>query len=367
MTEPIIKHRVSIDPMTPYVPGRPIDEVKKAYNLSQVIKLASNENPLGFSPKAKEAVIACLCESNLYPDGNCTILRGVLAEYLGVQPTEIVFGCGADEVIAMAGKVFINPGDECITASITFSQYAASVSSMGGTMVYAPLKDEAYDLDAILNKITDKTKIIFLANPNNPTGIAFSAAAQEDFLKRVPPHIFVLIDEAYAEYATDSQFPNTLSMLPRYKNVMLLKTFSKIYGLASFRVGYGVADESIIRLFEKVRPPFNVTIQGQTAAWAALADQDFVRQSRENNTAALTYMYQALNKMGLQYIPSQANFIWMDSGKDSRVVFADLMKKGYIIRAGYALAPGERENYLRVTMGTPPQMAGFVQALRDVL
>jgi histidinol-phosphate aminotransferase len=353
--------------MAPYVPGRPVEDVKKEFGLTQVIKLASNENPLGCSLKAKEAAVTSLEESNLYPDGSCAKLRNLLAESLSVKPTELVFGCGADEVIAMAGKVFISPGDECITGAVTFSQYAASAASMGGVMVYAPLKNHTYDLDAILERVTDKTKIIFLANPNNPTGSAFNAGAQEAFLEKVPPRVLVVIDEAYAEFVTDPHYPRTLPMLQKYKNLMLIKTFSKVYGLASYRVGYGIADESIIALFEKIRPPFNVSAQAQAAAYAAYQDQDFVRASFRVNEQSLAFTCRALEEMGLRYTPSQANFIWMDCGKDSRVVFLDLMKKGYIIRPGYALAPGSGETYLRVTMGTLEQMEGFIGALKEAL
>jgi histidinol-phosphate aminotransferase len=359
-----VEYRKSIEPMAPYVPGRPIEDVQREFNLEKVIKLASNENPLGSSPKVREALIASLEQSNYYPDGNCTRLRERLSQTLSVKPDEIVFGAGADEVLAMIGKVFVNPGDECVTAAVTFSQYEASAVSMGGAMVFVPMKNNAYDLDAIYKRLTEKTKVVFLANPNNPTGTMFSAAEQENFLKKVPSRVLVVIDEAYAEFATDPSYPQTLSMLKKYKNIMLVKTFSKIYGLASLRVGYGIADRGIIQLFEKIRPPFNVTIQGQAAALAALDDQGFVRDSFENNRAAMDYYCGELDSMGLPYIPSQANFVTTDVQRDSREVFQALMKKGYIVRPGYGFGLA---SWIRVTIGTIPQMRGFVGALKEAL
>ena len=360
-----VAYRKSIDPMKPYVPGRPIEDVQREFGLANVVKLASNENPLGCSPKAKEAVMASLAESSYYPDGNCTNLRAYLAQSLGVKPGEIVFGCGADEIISMTGKVFVNPGDECVTAAETFSQYEAAALSMGGVMVFAPMKNNAYDLEAIYERITDRTRVIFLANPNNPTGTMFTAGEQLAFLDKVPSHIFVMIDEAYAEFTADPSYPQTLPLLKKYKNIMLVKTFSKIYGLASLRVGYGIADEAIIRLYEKIRPPFNVTIQGQAAALAALQDLDFVKKSYANNRDAMDYYCRELDKMGIRYIPSQTNFVTTDTGRDSRGVFQDLMKKGYIVRPCYIF--GMSDSWIRVTIGTMDQMEGFVGALKEVL
>ena len=360
-----VEYRKEIDPMKPYVPGRPIEDVRREYGLTDIVKLASNENPLGCPQKAKDAVMESLAESNYYPDGNCTNLRAFLSESLGIKPAEIVFGCGADEIIAMTGKVFVNPGDECVTAAETFSQYEASTLSMGGAMVFAPMKNNAYDLDAIYERITDKTRVIYLANPNNPTGTMFTAKQQLAFLDKVPSRVFVLIDEAYAEFVADPSYPRTLPMLREYKNIMLVKTFSKVYGLASLRVGYGIAGESIIRLYEKIRPPFNVTIQGQAAALAALSDQDFVKMSYANNRAAMDYYCRELDEMGVKYIPSQANFVTTDTGRDSRCVFQALMKKGYIVRPCYIFGMGI--TWIRVTIGTMGQMKGFVKALKEVL
>ena len=304
-----INYRKPIAPLEPYVPGKPIDDVKREFGLKSVVKIASNENPYGFSQAAKDAVVASISSAMIYPDGYCTKLRNALSKKLGVAPEQLVFGAGADEIIAMVGKVFINEGDECITGSITFSQYEATVVAMGGKMVFADLKDDTYDLDAILSKITDKTKVIFIANPNNPTGTAFGDAAQRAFLAKVPSNILVIMDEAYSEYADMPDFPKTLEYLNEYKNVMLMKTFSKIYGLASFRVGYGVACPEIITLFEKIRCPFNVSSQAQEAALAALGDENFVFESNRKNVLTRNFVYAELEKADIEYIETQANFL----------------------------------------------------------
>ncbi len=218
-------YRPSLEGLSPYVPGRPIDDVKKAYNLTRVIKLASNENPYGCSPAARDAIINSLDDIRLYPNGACTALRDAVAEKFKISPDTIVFGAGTDEVIAMLGKTFINPDDECITASVTFSQYASAVLSMGGKMVYVPGKDFGFDLKAIPSMITDRTKLIFIANPNNPSGTYHTAAEQDALMAAVPPHVTVVFDEAYQEYVCAEDYPDTLETLRKYDNAILLKNF----------------------------------------------------------------------------------------------------------------------------------------------
>ncbi|MDR1001215.1 MAG: histidinol-phosphate transaminase [Clostridiales bacterium] len=363
----MIPYRKSIEPLAPYIPGKPIEDVKREYGLTNVVKLASNENPLGCSPVAKAAVIRAMDEANYYPDGNCVALREKLAGKLGISTDEIIFGCGADEVLAMCGKVFVNEGDEAITARFTFSQYAASVESMGGKMIYAPMKDHGFDLGAIASAVTPRTKVIFVANPNNPTGTIFGKDALYKFLSDIPPRIFVVIDSAYEEYVIDPCYPSyayVKELMKKFNNIMLIKTFSKIYGLASLRVGYGVANKEIVTLFEKVRPPFNVTIQGQAAALASLDDPGFAEKTARINRESMDYYCGKIGEMGLEYIPSQANFVMTNVGRDSREVFVGLMKRGYIIRPG---APFGMDEWIRVTMGTMEQMEGFIKALGAVL
>jgi histidinol-phosphate aminotransferase len=350
--------------MQPYVPGRPIDEVKRQYGLSRVVKLASNENPLGCSPKVPEAVARTFAEARLYPDGYCTELRQVVSGKYNIAPEQLVFGAGTDDVIAMLGKIFINPGDEAVTAQTTFSQYAASVESMGGVMVYTPMKDYGFDLRAIVKSITEKTKLIFVANPNNPTGTYHTAEEQSWLMENVPGDVTVIFDEAYREYVTASDYPDTWATLKKYKNAVLLKTFSKIYGIASLRVGFGAMSAETAAQIEKIRCPFNVTVQGQAAALAALNDTAFMEKSKGENRRVMEFTGRALTEMGLYYIPSQANFLMADVKRDSRAAFEALMKKGYIIRPGAAFG---MDTFLRITVGTQEEMEGFMDALKEVL
>ena len=356
--------RPSIQPLEPYIPGRPIDDVKKAYQLSHVVKLASNENPYGCSPAVRDAVMATFENASVYPDGYCSKLRNAVSAHYGIDTNRLIFGAGTDEVIAMLGEIFIDPGDEAITGEVTFSQYAASVEAMGGKMVYAPLQDHTFDLDNLLSAITPKTKLIFIANPNNPTGTYFSQQKQDAFMKKVPAHIVVIFDEAYQEYVTATDYPDTWETLRQYPNTVLLKTFSKIYGIASFRAGFGAAHPSIIEQMEKIRCPFNVTSQAQAAAIAALNDQDFVRESYRKNSLMMEYTVAALSDMGLYVIPSQANFVMVDVQRNSRDVFEKLMAKGYIIRAGAAFG---MDSFIRITLGTQEEMKGLLSSLREVL
>ena len=356
--------RPSIQPMEPYIPGRPIDDVKKAYRLSHVVKLASNENPYGCSPAVRDAVMATFDNAAIYPDGYCTKLRDAVSAHYDIDTNYLIFGAGTDEVIAMLGEVFIDPGDEAITGQVTFSQYAASVEAMGGKMVYAPLQNHAFDLSALLAAITPKTKLIFIANPNNPTGTFFSQEKQDAFMKKVPKHIVVIFDEAYQEYVTAPDYPNTWETLRQYPNTVLLKTFSKIYGISSFRAGFGVAHPLIIEQMEKIRCPFNVTSQSQAAAMAALGDQDFVHESHVKNNRIMEYTVAALSDMGLYVIPSQTNFVMVDVCWDSRDIFERLMAKGYIIRAGAAFG---MDSFIRITLGTEEEMKGLLSSLKEVL
>jgi histidinol-phosphate aminotransferase len=320
---------------------------------------------MGFSPKAREAVIGILSEGHIYPDGYCTHLREAIAGHYGVSPDTLVFGAGSDEVIAMLGKVFVEPGDECITAAVTFPQYATAVESMGGRMVYAPMVDFGCPLPSLVNLITDKTKVIFIANPNNPTGIYHTAAEQAALMKAVPSHIAVVFDEAYEEYITAEDYPDTFKTLREYPNAILLKTFSKIHGLASFRVGYGVMSAETAGQAEKIRSPFNVTTQAQAAAAAALKDTGFVAESRGENRRVMDLTVQWLAERGIKSLPSQANFIAADLGRPSNETFEKLMACGYITRSGLPL--GLPDGYQRITIGSEEQMRGFMAALDKVL
>lgn len=360
----MLKPRDVVPRMEPYIPGKPISDVKRELGLQDVIKLASNENPLGCSPIAKQAIQNMVDELALYPDGNCTELKQVLAQKLGVSPEQLILGNGSDEIVEMISHVYIEPGDQALIGDVTFSRYQASVELMDGQCIEVPLRDHTFDLDSFYNAITDKTKIIWLCNPNNPTGTIYSAAEQEKFLDAVPKNILVVIDEAYHEYTTDASYPETIKLIDRYDNLIVLRTFSKIYGLASLRIGYGIANPIVIDLLNRIRGPFNVNSAAQVAALAALQDQEFVNKSKHNNEIGKKYLYAAFDEMGLEYIPTQANFIMVNVGRDSRQVFRDLLLRGIIVRSGDIF---KMNNWLRVTIGTPEQNQAFIKALKAVL
>ncbi|MCL2016378.1 MAG: histidinol-phosphate transaminase [Defluviitaleaceae bacterium] len=359
--------RKSIQPLKPYIPGRPIDDVKAEYQLENVVKLASNENPYGCSQSVKAAVLASLADVALYPDGYCAKLRAAVASFYDVPADNLVFGAGSDEIISMLAKIFIEPADEAITAQITFPQYAAAVTAMGGIIKTVPMHNHAYNLTAILQEITPKTKLIFLANPNNPTGTYFGKQEQTDFLvkiNKISPKIVVIFDEAYKEYVSANDFPETISQMAENPNIVVLRTFSKAYGLAGLRVGFGICHKTIVEQLEKIRQPFNVTNLAQAAALAALADQNFVQKSHQLNRQIMQYTEEKFAKMGLFSVPSQANFLMTDVARDSLTVFEKLMQKGYIIRPGAAFG---MEKFIRLTIGTEQEMNGFLAEIKEVL
>ncbi|MBZ4666201.1 histidinol-phosphate transaminase [Mahella sp.] len=360
----VLKPREVIPKMKPYIPGKPIGDVKRELGLQNVIKLASNENPLGCSPLAKKAISDMMGELAIYPDGNCTELRQAMAQKLDVKPEQLIFGNGSDEIVEMISHVYIEPGDQALIGNVTFSEYQASVELMGGQCTEVPLKDHTFDLDAFYSAITDKTKVIWLCNPNNPTGTIYSGVKQLEFIDAVPKNILVVIDEAYNEYTDDPSYPESINLVDRYDNIIVLRTFSKIYGLASLRLGYGIANPAIIDLLNRIRAPFNVNSVAQSAALAALEDRDFLSKSKQNNDQGKKYLYAAFDKMGLEYIPTQANFIMVNVDRDSRQVFRDLLTHGIIVRSGEIF---KMDNWIRVTIGTPEQNEAFISALKEVL
>jgi histidinol-phosphate aminotransferase len=361
----MVKHRNTVETLEPYRPGKPISEVKRELGLTDVIKLASNENPLGCSPKAVEALIKWTQEVSLYPDGNCTELRNALAKRFNLDPGQFLFGAGSDQILEIIAQTYINPGDTTITCWPSFSRYEAVTRIMDGRMIRVPLKkDYSFDLEGILNSITDNTRIIWLCNPNNPTGTIITAEEQKAFLERVPKHVLVVLDEAYYEYARGGDYPKSVELLERYDNIIILRTFSKAYGLAGLRIGYAISHKEIIELLNRVRGPFNVNAAAQAAALAALDDQEFVQRSVQNNEEGKRYLYQAFEEMGLEYIPTYTNFIMVNVEKDSVEAFRALLQKGVIIRSGDIF---DMDTWIRVTIGTPEQNRRFIQALKEVL
>lgn len=350
--------------MEPYKPGKPIEEVKKELGLSVVHKLASNENPYGASPKVKERVQEALLHPEIYPDGYAAAVRKKVAEHVGVREEQLLFGAGSDEVILMLCRAFLSNDTNTVMATPTFSQYKQNAVIEGAEIREVPLKDGKHDLDAMLEAIDDKTKIVWVCNPNNPSGTYSTTSEFESFLKRVPKDVLVVSDEAYLEYVTAKDYPNTIPYLDEYPNLVILRTFSKAYGLAALRIGYGIGNAELIRSLDPVRPPFNTSTIAHVAAIAALEDQAFISACKEKNRQILGEIMAYCDQKGLTYFPTETNFILIETGIDGDVLFDDLLKKGFIVRSGQALGFPQA---IRVTAGTKEQNDAFLQALDECL
>lgn len=347
-----------------YEPGKPIEEVKKELGLKEVTKLASNENPFGCSPKALEAIQAEIVNTSLYPDGASAALAEEIAKHYGVATNQLIFGAGSDEIILMLSRAYLVQGDETVMATHTFPQYKHNAEIEGATIIEVPLVDGVHDLKGMLAAVTAKTKIVWICNPNNPTGTMNSHWEIESFLQAVPSHVLVVLDEAYFEYCVGTDYPDSLKLLEQYKNVILLRTFSKVYGLASLRIGYGIGHPDVIRSINQVREPFNTTRFAQAAALAAIKDQEFVAKCREANKIGIQYLNGQFDELGLSYYPAYGNFIMVHVGLPAAEVFDGLLKRGIIVRGGHKLGFPES---IRVTVGSQEQNEKFVAALKEVL
>jgi histidinol-phosphate aminotransferase len=346
--------------LTPYPPGMPIEELERELGIHGSIKLASNENPLGPSPKALAAIGAALTCLHRYPDGSAFYLKRRLAERLGVSVEEILVGNGSNEIIELVVRTFLRPQDEAVVADQAFVIYRMVVQAVGGVSRVVPLREFTHDLDAIAEAITPRTRLVFLANPNNPTGTIFRRAAWEAFLRAVPRHVIVVADDAYAEYVEDAEYPNT--MVERGDGgvpVVTLRTFSKLYGLAGIRIGYAVAPAAVIEAMGRVRQPFNVNALALVGALAALDDGEHVRRTLEVNRAGMAYLVAAFWRLGLTHVPSVANFVLVRVGHGVRVYEA-LLRRGVIVRPMDVYGFPE---YLRVTVGTAEENTRFIEAL----
>ncbi|MFA5038723.1 MAG: histidinol-phosphate transaminase [Candidatus Omnitrophota bacterium] len=354
--------RKDIDSIDAYKPGKPIEEVRRELGLKSVIKLASNENSLGSSPKALAAIRKTLGHLNRYPEGNCPELRKQLAGALKIRENNLLMGNGSDELLDIILKAVKEPEAEIVTADITFIEYRISALVNGFKVTQAPLKDFTYDLEAIAKCITPKTKAVFIANPNNPTGTYVTARDVTAFLNRIPEEVLVVFDEAYLEFVEEKDFPDTLALLSK-KNIVILRTFSKIYGLAGLRIGYMIAAEDFIEACQKIRQPFNVNSLAQAAARAALTDKVFVRRSQALIHKEKKFLCDAFSELGIWFKKSAANFIFIKTQRDARELFAELLKKGVIIRemSQYGL-----NNYSRVTIGTRRENTLLIQSLRTL-
>ena len=349
--------------LVPYAPGKPIEEVEREFGIPNSIKLASNENPLGPSPKAISAIREKLAEIHLYPDGDCFYLKNGLAKKLGVAPEQLIVGNGSNELIELAVRTFMRPGDEAVMARQAFIVYPLVVQAAGGVGKVVPLRDFTHDLKAIAEAITPKTRIVFLANPNNPTGTIYRRSDWEQFLERVSGEILVVVDEAYFEYVDNPEYPNSLGYHQSGKTILTFRTFSKLYGLAGLRIGYGIGAKEIIDLMQRVRQPFNVNAPAQWAALAALEDNDHVRKTLEVNRQGMEYLENEIVKLGLERVPSHANFIMMRVG-NGHEVFQQLLVQGVIVRP---MGVYQFPEHIRVTVGTMEENRRFIEALRKIM
>ncbi|MGL5617338.1 MAG: histidinol-phosphate transaminase [Sarcina sp.] len=352
--------RKEINEMEKYIGGKPISEVKREFNIEEVVKMASNENPLGCSNNVKAVIKTLVDDTSYYPDGGNYNLRNLLSENLNVNGENIILGAGSSSLIKVISNTLISENDESIMGEITFSLYENFTKLMGGKPVKVPMKELALDLDGFLKSITNKTKIIWLTNPNNPTGTAFDRNSLEDFLNKVPKNIYVVIDEAYREYATMENYPDGLEFAKKMDNVIVLRTFSKAYGIASLRVGYGICKKELAEFFNRVINPFEVNLYAQSAAVEALKDQEFVKYTVQYNKKQREFFYEKLDGIGLKYIKSESNFILIDvKGKDEEIN-QYLLKHGFIVRPGYLL---DCYGYIRVTIGLKEQNERLIELI----
>lgn len=350
--------------IAPYEPGKPIEELERELGITDVIKLASNENPLPPSERVTKAVVAALGHLNRYPDGGGFYVRQALARRHGVTADHIILGNGSNDLIELLVRAFLRAGEEAVIPHPSFVVYPMIVQAVGGIRVVVTLKDQRLDLEAMARAITPMTKMVFIANPNNPTATIVTAEEVEQFMARVPDRVIVAFDEAYVEFAQGPDFPDSLAYLKQGRKVAVLRTFSKAASLAGLRVGYAVADPDCVALLNRIRQPFNVNSLAQAAALAALEDDSHVLECLRMIEAGRHFLYEEITAMGLKYTPSRANFILVDVGRSASDVFHWLLKEGVIVRPMTSFG---MESALRVTIGTPEENRRFVKALKKVL
>lgn len=350
--------------LKPYEPGKPIEEVMEQFGLTKVIKLASNENPYGCSEKAKQAIRDELNHLALYPDGYSAELRKQVAKHVGVKETQLIFGNGSDNIIQIISRSLLKEGTNTVMAAPTFSQYRHNAVIEKAEVREIELVDGRHHLDKMAEAIDSNTKIVWVCNPNNPTGVYINEQELINFLKKVPKNVLVVLDEAYYEYVAAEDFPNSVSLLDQFPNLLVLRTFSKAYGLASLRVGYGIGSEEFIRSIEPAREPFNTNRLGQKAAIAALQDQSFIETCRKLNREGLEQYYDFCEQHNLRYFPSQTNFILIDFKRDADALFRQLLEKGFIVRSGKALG---FPTALRITVGSKEQNGELIEVLKELL
>ena len=346
--------------LSPYVPGKPVEELQRELGLTRVIKLASNENPLGPSPKAMAVINEGVATLHRYPDGGAFRLRQAIADRWKVSAEQVILGNGSDEILGLLARTFLSPGDEAVMADQTFVIYKMEVMAAHGKAVLVPLVQWRHDVMAMTAAITERTRLLFLCNPNNPTGTMVSGDEVARLLARIPEHVVIVFDEAYFEYVRSSEFPDSMAYVKRGRNAIVLRTFSKIYGLAGLRIGYGVTTPEIANLLNRVRPPFNANSLAQRAALAALDDDEHVANSRAVNQTGMDQFVTGLRTLGLAPITSETNFVFFDVGRDGRGVFEALLRLGVIVRH-------IEGRMIRVTIGQAEENTTFLAALGQVL
>lgn len=354
-------HILGIDP---YEPGKPIEELEREIGITNAIKLASNENPLPPSDRVRKAVTAALGGLNRYPDGSGHYLRQALAKRHGLTPEHVVLGNGSNELIELAVRTFLQSGDEAVIPHPSFVVYPMIVQAAGGIRVVVTLKDYRLDLEAMARAITPMTKLVFIANPNNPTATIVTASEVEAFMARVPDRVIVVFDEAYIEFAQGPDFPDALSYIRQERKVVILRTFSKAASLAGLRVGYGIAEPDAVSLMHRIRQPFNVNSLAQAAAMAAIEDESHVLECIRLNEAGRAYLYEEFEALGLSFVPSRANFILVDARRSAADIYQRLLREGVIVRPMTAFG---METALRITVGTPEENRRMIKALRKCL
>jgi len=346
----------------PYPPGKPVEEVERELGRA-AIKLGSNENPLGPSPKAQQAIRNYASQMHYYPDGAGYYLRRKLAESHNLSLDEVVLGAGSTDLMELVAKTFLGGGHEAITSESAFYMYRLAIEDMGAELVTTPMRDKTFDLAAIAHAVTQRTKVVYLGNPNNPTGTMFPAADLDRFLEAIPPRILVVLDEAYYHYVQRADYSHSLDYVRAGRNVLVLRTFSKVHGLAGIRLGYGMGHRELIECLNRIRSPFNASSVAQVAGLAALDDQEHVAHSVEMNRQEMKFLTQELTLMGVHYTPSVGNFLLVDTGRDCEEDFIRLLHEGVIVRPmklyGFPTC-------LRVTVGRREENEQFLGALRRV-
>ncbi len=350
--------------LKPYVPGKPISELERELGITDSVKLASNENPLGCSERVKAAIRDELSEAARYPDGGGFALRTALEKKHGVDANCITLGNGSNDVLDMIARVFLAPGYESLFSQYAFAVYPISSQAVGATLNIAPADNYGHDLDEMLNRVGDKTRVVWVANPNNPTGTWAGADELENFVAAIPSNVIVVVDEAYVEYVDEPDYPDASQWLSKYPNLIVTRTFSKAYGLASLRIGYGLSHPDVADLLNRVRQPFNVNSMALAGALAALEDQEFIEEAVRVNREGMVQLTGGFEELGLEFIPSVGNFITVDMGRPAAEIDQALLREGVITRpvANYGLP-----NHLRISIGTRDENARFLDALKRVL